>query len=297
MIEKIYDIYTSKTCAEASDKLKKLYENDKIQQYIDKTDNIILHQQGEGRKIAIVSVVNKIQLCICCVKDNIAEFEVIGKVKKESLSDIVVYHKEEPIGIIRCKNEKENDKSYFIDIFEESKVKTGDICTVKNSVHRKGRNLYGFNLQSFVYFKNAIEFASKENASVNDIYFTLAFSKNGLESMITDIKPDVIYFVYCVNETEEFKISKGAGIVYKDTNKIINKTIRERIKIIADTNQIANQVFIGKENRVLEKLDSLGCGAEIGAICIPVKYFESGCEVASLHDIEESSRLIAEIIK
>ena len=297
MIEKIYDIYTSETCVEASGKLNKLYQNDKIQQYTDKADNIILHQGGKGKKIVIASIINKIQLCICCVKDNKAEFEVIGKVKKESLSDMVVYLKEEPVGIIRCKNEKEDDKSYFIDIFGESEVNAGDICTIKNDIKCKGDNLYGFNVKSFTPYYSALEFVSKNNTSVNDIYFTLSFSEGGVISAISDIKPDIIYVIYCVNETDDFKISKGAGIVYKDTNEIIDKPIRERIKTVADTNQITNQIFIGRENRVLEKIDSMGCGAEIGAICIPVKYFESRCEVANIRDIEELSRLIAEIIK
>ncbi len=290
-MELVYKAIMEEQESKALDEIKKSVSVLDAESYADDAGNIIFYKQGNGRKIMLLTIVNQLKLCISGVKENKAEFELCGSTELSSLKDEEVFISGSSVGIIRETKEEEKSK-YFIELWDKNIVKIGDFCNIKSSYRCKDYKLYGINLSGLIPFEIAKKSFNQVKSSVNDIYFTVSFNENSAKAIIKKLCPDIIYLVYCVKETEDFKTSNGCGIVYKDGNAVIDKSLIDFIENTAKDSGISHQVYIGKQSNFPELLGITGKGATVGAFAVPVAYLGSGCELLNTEDIKSGSSLI-----
>ncbi len=246
----------------------------------------------KDKKVMIALMKQNASLVVTKIDGKKAEFELLGGINREGIVDSEVFCNNKTAGIIR-----KNDKDAFaIELWEENSTKPGDILNLKEEVNCKANLLYGFNLSKQISRKLEESLNKIKDNNVKDIYFTASDSENELKSKILSVTPDVIIFVYPAKTKENFEISKGCGIVYKDGCAVTNPDLRDSTLKTANANNIAVQPYIGKETPIVEAFGIIGNGADVIPICIPVSYFGTRTEIADTNDIQAATELIFKIL-
>lgn len=265
--------------------------------YTDNAKNIIIHKNGTGKKIHIPILISETKVIIKSISDkNIAEFDTINYVQKSALTDREVFYGDSSAGIIRSKNTPDEKDSQIIELWDGKSVEAGDICTFKHDVSYKANKLYGFELASIIPLKTVLASIKLLSDAVNDIYFTVSFCENALKSVAGQLSADKILIICCAKAEKSFESSNGCGIVYKDGGAVIDSNVRNFIKETAEKYGIHCQPYFGKISHLTEELGLLGSGAEIGAVCIPVKHLGSRTEIIDISDIYGASDLGAKLL-
>lgn len=278
--------------------LCELIKNKNISVQIDTAGNIITHIKGRGNsvKTMISVVVEKSGMLITKIADKTAKFKAIGATDKSAISDKEVFYAAEPVGIIRSKYKDDKISEQTIELWEENSSKIGDFVALKYESLCKANKLYGFGVNQIIPLEVALCIVAEFKLSVNDIYFTVSFSKESAQALARKINPDYIFAVYCAEATDDFKLSDGCGIVYKDGNAVIEPKLREFMTEVAQNNHISYQPYIGKHNPLIEFFGITGGGPTVGGICIPVGHIKSSNPVADKSDIENAKKLLLDII-
>lgn len=295
-MERIYKSVMQDSNADIINLIQNMCKNPNMEITIDNAENVIIHKAGEGKKIMVSAIIPKIRVYISNITDSKAEFELSGELLKSALLDKEVFCNGEMIGIVRESKEKEKESKYFIEKIDDTELKIGDICTIENKIDCKGDTLYGLGINSIIPLKIAKKLVDNIKYSVNDIYFTLSFSKNSAKTAVNMIEPDYIYTIYCAEAMNTFKRGKGCGIVYKDGNAVAADDVRSICEEVAHKNDIKTQVYIGKQSNLPEIFGIIGKGAEVLGICIPIEKLKSACEVAGIEDMDCAVKLLEQII-
>lgn len=279
--------------------LTALFKNSNFNVDVDANENIIAHKPSVNadKKIMVCVVSQNTGVCIKGIKDKIATFVYDDDANKSILTDKEVFLNDTSAGIIRSTFKDEKICEQKLHLWDDNIIKIGDFVTIKNSALRKGDKLYGFNISQIIPLKIAIFVEQNLDNAVKDIYFTISKSEKSARAITNKISPDKIILIYTANTTEDFKISKGCGAVYKDGCAVIDKKMRELITETAESINISFQSFVGKVTPLTEILGITGKGADVGAICIPLDNADTSLTVADINDIEQAEKLLIKILQ
>ncbi len=291
-----YKIMQEEDTSKIKDVIAQQVESSSIEINMDNAGNIVIHKCGRGRKIMISALVDRSRLCITSVSSKKAEFELSGNINKQSLKDTEVVFQASSIGIVRAKEEEKKENEYYIDLWDENAIDKGDVCYLKSNVFCKGDILYGIDVSSVIPLEIIVCLINELRECVNDLYFTISFCENGVKSIVKSIKPDCLYHIYCAKSDDDFSISNGVGVVYKDGNAVVSPQIRNVQNKIAADKKIKTQPYIGKHSKLIEVLGITGEEKKIGALCIPVKCMGSGFEIVDINDIKSAEMLVFEML-
>lgn len=292
---KINEIINSESAAE---ELCKLIDNAYLETVTDLSDNIIIRSKNDdsdATKIMICAVAKPADLLIKKITDNKAEFERDDEASPEAINDKEAFVGENSIGIIRSDYKDGKISKQYIELWKDINVETGVFCTVKSCISRKADALYGNYLETIIPLKSIISAANKIDKCVNSFYFTVSFSENCLKALACEIKPDYIFLIKAAEATEDFKISEGCGIVYKDGCAVTEKRLRSNMLGTAKRLDISFQPYIGRCTTLAEALSITGKGAFVGGIYIPVEHKKTACQIADINDINAAENLLVNL--
>ena len=265
----------------------------------DTSGNVIIHSKNDTdnvAKIMICTVTNQNNLLIKKVKDNKAEFETDTETSPIAINDKEVFVSKDSIGIIRSDYKDDKINKQYIELWTDVSVETGDFCAVKVRVNCKASTLYGNNLSTVVSLKSIISAACKIDKCVNELYFTASNSERQLKALACEIKPDYIFLIKAAETTDEFKISEGCGIVYKDGCAVTEKKLRTIMIDSAKQTDVSFQPYIGRCTTLAEALSITGKGAFVGGIYIPVEHKKTACQIVDINDINAAENLLINLI-
>lgn len=273
--------------------LSKLCEETECEMKVDRSDNIIIHKSGSGRRIVFPFICSLNQIIITSVDKNKADFRTANSDYAESFGDREVYFNGESVGIFRNENKEKSVSK--IELWEDNMVKTGDICFLETGVKRKGDKLYGFLITPVISTKIIKNVLTDLNDCVNDLYFTVSFCRDFAVICQTELKPDEAYPIICAKTDKSFVTDKGCGILIKDGCHITNESVISRLSEIAEKKKVTVQNFIGKSSPIPERLSISGGGIVTGGLYLPVSHMGSGCEIVSESDVESIVMMIKSI--
>ena len=287
------DLHKILTFDEIKNELSELCEETGCEMNVDRSDNIIIHKAGSGRRIVFPFICSLNQIIITSADKNKADFRTANSDYAESFGDREVYFNGESVGIIR--NENKEKSVYKIELWEDNAVKTGAICFLETDVKCKGNRLYGFSITPVISTKIIKNVLTDLNDCVNDLYFTVSFCRDFTVTCHTELKPDEAYPIICAKTDKSFVTDKGCGILIKDGCHITNESVISRLSEIAEKKKITVQNFIGKSSSIPERLSISGGGIVTGGLYLPVSHMGSGCEIVSETDVENLIMMIKSI--
>ena len=264
--------------------------NENLKIDIDNSGNVIIHKSGIGKKIAVAVPINTEELYVTHLENDKVYFNLKDDTDKESIIDLYAVSKDDVIGVV-----KKDNTSAFIEIFDKLNCKTGDIFQLKSSSNCKGNKLYGRNIIVNISLKIVDYILNFINTTDKEIYLTLYFNNSSIKSLISNGNFDYIFTLKYGIAENDFKISKGCGIVYKDGNAVMPRDILE-IFNKASVN-IPNQPYFSTNRSILDNFVILAKDAELGALCIPIKYMGGKCEIADMADVNSTIEILKKIIE
>lgn len=270
--------YLSKNSSEIFELVKEISDKVGYDCYKDRADNIIIHNSGNGDRVLVPFIVEKEELLITSIKDNNVYFTSNTNIELEVNTNIYINNNK--IGYIKNTEEK------HIIVNNKNDVKKGEKAYIKSGVLCKANKLYGRNVKSNISIYFVVKLIEEAILSDKDIYFTLSFSKNAAKVLPDSIKPDFIFNTYYDEVSENFVLSKGSGIAYKDGGAVIGKEMLDLYKKCSKN--IKHQAFFGKTGSLTEYFSLCESGIKSGAIIIPVKNLNKSCEIASADDINSA---------
>ncbi len=282
-----------------NDRIAKLFPEDKFETEVDLHGNVVAkakHADSAKKRIMICSLADTSGIFIKSIKNKKAQFDIIGKLSKESLTDTEIFSDGESVGIIRSIIKDGKIDSQTLELWDENYVKTGDFCSLNPEVRCKGDNLYGFGTSRIICVKIALFLANKVDTSVNDIYFTVSPSEKAAIAAAETLKPDYIYLISPAEETDNFKSGTGCGIVFKDGGAVIKPEIRNHLTDAAMRAKAPFSVYADKFSLLPEKLGISGDAPEVGAIYIPVSNINSTTPVINLKDVDSAEKTLLEAL-
>ena len=279
--------------------IRELINNIRFEITTDTSGNVIIHSKNNdinASKIMICTVYNTNNLLIKKINDNKAEFEKDTETSSAAINDKEVFVGKESIGIIRSEYKDDKISKQYIELWKDISVETGDCCSVKTNIDCKANTLYGNNFDSVIPLQPMVSAINKAEECVNELYFTLSISEKSLKALACEIKPDYIFLIKTTEATEEFKISDGCGIVYKDGCAVTAKNLRDVMLSAAKQSDVSFQPYIGRCTTLAEALSITGKGAFVGGIYIPVEHQKTSCQIADVNDINSAENLLINLI-
>lgn len=283
-----------------NDKIAELFPEDKFETEVDLHGNVVAKTKSADtakKRIMICTLAESRGIFIKSIKDNKAQFDIIGRLSKESLTDSEIFNNGESVGIIRSVIKDGKIDSQSLELWDNNSVKTGDFCILNPKATCKGDKLYGFGVDRIICVKTALFIATKVDMSVNGIYFTVSTSEKAAISAAERIQPDYIYLVSAAEETDSFKSGSGCGIVFKDGCAVVTPKIRNHLTSSAVRADVKFSAYADKFSLLPEKLGISGDAPEVGAIYIPVSNLNSTAPIINLNDVCGAEKTLLEALR
>ncbi len=255
--------------------IKGLSEKMGYECHTDKANNIIIHRIGRGDKVLVPFLIEREEVLITSVSGNKAEFVANTDIKIDDKTKVYMYGK-----LIGYTSDK------CIELLDGIRVKKGEKGYINNEVNCKADKLYGRNLKSNISLYIVNYLIKEVINSDKDLYFTLSFSKKSAKTLSEAIKPNYIYSLSYDDIGDNFKLSMGCGIVYKDGGAVINRNIVDLY--LNCSKEIPHQVYFGKSSSLSEYYLISVKGVKVGSLVIPIKKINTACEIASVEDIDSA---------
>lgn len=289
--------------------------------YTDNLGNLIVHKNGDGKKVLISAHMDEIGLMANYIDDKgFVRFASVGGVDVyTALYQRVVFSN----GVEGCvchesKTDLKKDLKFtnmYIDIGAsskseaEAKILMGDVAVFKGDFSVIGSKVVSKALDNRLGVYALIETIKKISSNTLDLYFLFSVQEEiGLKGAMAasySIKPDIAISVDVTDtgdtpgcETMDIKLGDGVAIKIMDKSVITHKGLRDFLTRTAKDNSIAHQFeilsFGGTDAGAMQ---TAGSGAVTGALSIPVRYIHTPCETASVSDIEACIKLLCEFCK
>lgn len=270
--------------------LSKTIDNKNMNVDIDISGNVIIHKSGIGKKIAVAIPIITEELYVTHCKNDKIYFNLKDNIDKESIIDSYSVSKDGVIGVV-----KKDETLEFIEIFDKSDCKTGDIFQIISSANCKGDKLYGRNIKVNISLKIVCDILNYINNSDKDIYLTLYYNDNAVKYFVSSGNFDYIFALKYGIAENDFKISEGCGIVYKDGNAVMSRDILEICNNLPDN--IPNQPYFSTDRSIIDNFVTIAKDAKLGSLCMPIKYMGSKCEIADMADVNSTIEILKNIIE
>lgn len=304
-------------------KIRELIKNE-IKPYVDeiKIDtlgNLIARKKGNGHKIMVAAHMDQIGLMVIDIDDNgFLRFARVGGISPYIALGQKVIFENGTIGII-FKEYIENMKdlkleNMYIDIGAKSReeaeklVSIGDICVYHSDIVENENRIISKCLDDRIGCYVLIETIKLINSDKNDLYFVFTAQEEvglrGAKTSAYGINPDIGISIDVTGtgdtpKAKRFAISldKGTAIKVMDRSVITHPKVKKLMIETAKENNIPYQMEVleagGTDSGAIHLTRS---GVPSGVISIPTRYVHTSHEMASKTDINNSIKLLYNIL-
>lgn len=299
--------------------IKKEIENFFDEVYVDNLGSLILHKKNRGKRVMLVSSVDRPGILVTHVnRFGTVFFEKIGRINDDALAGSVVTFSNGAFGII-CEDKNlsssftEKKRKFFVDIMNGN-VSVGEVAVLKDNFLSCDNFIYGRCLGYLAGAFALVESIKRFNGySDNDLYFVFSsfgvLHNRGVKAASFNINPD---FAVCVNGckasdgiksnmniSESFaECGNGMAIKFKDKSVITNKLVRDRFVSIAAENGIPYQFsFTDEDMSMPGVLELSGKGVLCGEVCVPVKHGDLCSDTISVSDLNNCIEFLLLFVK
>lgn len=298
--------------------------------FTDNFGNLILHKKSKNKKA------KKIMLCAncdCCgfIVNYIEENGYLRVTKlgnpniySSSYREITIKSKKSEIkGFILPEKEAEKAglaqdfSKLYVDIGAKSKkdaeksVELGDICSFSSTVFEMPKKTCGgAYISSKIPVAVLLDILKSEKRPACDLYVALsvqgALGDRGAKPAAFDILPDLcVCLEVCqsldyigANIHGEATIGDGAAIIVKGADFCLDTEKRDEIIDICKSGDIKNKLCVYREMKTLAgTISKTKTGIPCVEVGVPVRNAETGAEIFSLSDVENTRKLVLSLLE
>lgn len=293
---------------------------------VDAMGNLIARKAGGGRsgrgkkglKVMVAAHMDEIGLMISHItEDGFCRFTNIGGIYTHTLLGSRVQFADGRIGIIYSDRITDRSKvhgleKHYIDVGatsrEDCPVKVGDAVGFVRPFLAQGKRLSAKSMDDRIGCVVAIEALKRLKKTPHDVYFVFSVQEEvgtrGAQAAANMLDPDVgiALDVTLAGDTPEptpiaIELGKGTAIKVKDSGMIAHAGLVRVMKQRAEEAKIPYQleVLTGGSTDA-RSIQIANGGAAAGCISIPCRYVHSQSETVDADDVENSIKLLVEIL-
>ena len=287
---------------------------------VDAMGNLIARKKGSGGglKVMIAAHMDEIGLMISHItEDGFCRFTNIGGIYPHTLLGSRVQFEDGRIGIIYSDRITDRGKihgldKHYIDVGASSKadcpVSVGDAVGFVREFVAQGKFLSAKSMDDRIGCVVAIEAMKRLKKTPHDVYFVFSVQEEvgtrGAEAAANGIDPDVgiALDVTLAGDTPEptpiaVSLGKGTAIKVKDSGMIAHTGLVRTMKKRAEAANIPYQLEVLTSGTTdARPIQIANGGAAAGCISIPCRYVHSQSETVHADDVENSIKLLVEIM-
>ncbi len=287
---------------------------------VDAMGNLIAHKKGDGSglKVMIAAHMDEIGLMVTHVtEEGFLRFTNIGGIRAHTLLGNRVQFADGRIGVVYSDRIKDRGKvhplsKHFIDVGADSRedcpVGVGDAAGFVRPFVAQGSRLIAKSMDDRIGCAVAIEAMKRLESSPHDIYFVFSVQEEvgtrGAQAAANKLDPDVgialdVTLTGDVPEAMPMSVSlgKGTAIKVKDSGMIAHTGLVRVMKQRAEAAGIPYQLEVLTAGTTdARPIQIANGGAAAGCISIPCRYVHSQSEMVDAADVENSVRLLVEIL-
>ncbi|MCA9930806.1 MAG: M20/M25/M40 family metallo-hydrolase, partial [Anaerolineales bacterium] len=287
---------------------------------VDAMGNLIALKKGEGSglKVMVAAHMDEIGLMVTHItEEGFARFTNIGGILPHTLLGNRVRFADGTVGVIHSDRIKDRSKVYgldkhFIDVGASSRkdcpIGVGDAVGFLRPFHANGKRLTAKSMDDRIGCVVAIEALKRLKKSPHDVYFVFSVQEEvgtrGAEAAANGIDPDVgisldVTLTGDVPEANPMAVNLGAGtaIKVKDAGMIAHAGLVRLMRKRAEDAQIPYQLEVLTGGTTdARPIQISNAGSAAGCISIPCRYVHSQSETVDADDVENSIKLLVEIL-
>lgn len=274
---------------------------------------------GRGKKVMLVAHMDEIGLMVTHVdKRGYARVAPLGGVFSLYSVGARVRFADGRLGVLEAERREDATKAptldqLYIDVGATSKddcpVKVGDVAGFHQGLERVGDRLVAKSMDDRIGCAILIEVLRRLSATPHDIYFVFSVQEEttsvGARTAAYRIDPDVAIAVDVTSTGDTPKalpmaveLGKGPAIKVRDAGMIADPRVKNWMVQRAKTARIPYQLEIFQlgttDARVVQAVRE---GIPSGGLLVPARYVHSQAEMIDLADVEQTVKLLVELMK
>ena len=287
----------------------------------DALGSLIAHKQGDqGQRIVLAAHMDEIGVMVTYIDEKgFARFTRIGGVSPPTCIGARVIFADETLGVIGVEQKRDNaDKTpkleqLYIDVGASSRddcpVDVGDPAVFVRPFATRGRRLIAKAMDDRIGCTVLIETLRRLEETPHDVYFVFSVQEEvglrGARTSAYGIEPDMAIAVDVTGtgDTPEsrpmaVKLGEGPAVKVQDRGVIAHPMVRTLMV------QRAKEANIPYQLEVLERgttdaaaMQLTRAGVPAGCLSIPCRYVHSPSEMVDKEDVENSVRLLLEVLR
>lgn len=297
-----------------------------IESYVDeiKQDalgNLIAIKKGNQKKIMLAAHMDEIGVIVTHIEDNgFLRFAMVGGVDYKLEFTQRVKFKNGVVGVVYFEETTDTKNNIpfskcFIDIGAKDRkdakrlVNIGDTACFVGDMIVQNNKIISKALDDRLGVAVLIETIKKAPNTSNEIYYVFTVQEEvgarGAKVCAYDISPDLAIAVDVTDTGDmlndnnmEVSCGKGVAIKVKDRSLIAHPKAKELLIGTAKENNIPYQLEIlecgGTDAGTIH---TSGCGVVTGALSIPTRYIHTTSEMADIDDVQNTVKLLCEVVK
>lgn len=287
---------------------------------VDAMGNLIAFKKGsgEGLKVMLAAHMDEIGIMVSHItKEGFLRFTNIGGVMPHTLRGNRVQFADGTIGIISSDPVEDRSKmhplnKHYIDVGaagkEDCPINVGDAAGFQREFIARGHHLTAKAMDDRIGCVVAIEAMKRLESSPHDLYFVFSVQEEvgtrGAMAAANGIEPDIgiALDVTLTGDTPEAQpmavnLGDGPAIKVKDGGMIAHAGLVRAMRSRAEEAGIPYQleVLLGGSTDA-RSMQIAGPGSAAGCISIPCRYVHSQSETVDANDVENSIKLLVELL-
>lgn len=275
----------------------------------DKIGNIVV-KMGQGQeKFMVCSHMDSIGFMVSYVEENgLIRAEKIGEFNCNNVSHSFIRFKNGAVGKILA-----NKDEILIDIGSKSKkdtiikVKEGDTaCLVGPYLEFASNNLVSPSLDNKIGCYILLRLIKEIKSTDSEVYFVFSSQEKlggrGTKAAAYDIDPDFCIIIDlenakdAIDPSNKIEIDKGPVLKLMDNSIIMHENIKNMLEESSNKINVNIQYSINKGRSDEGLIHKERASIRTGEIAVPCKYKNSISEMVSVNDIEDTIKIIKEVI-
>ncbi|NMM64523.1 M42 family peptidase [Clostridium sp. P21] len=275
----------------------------------DKIGNLIVRIGNGGQKFMVCSHMDSIGFMVSHLEENgIIKVEKIGDFNCNNMCHSFIRFKNGTVGKLLL-----NKDEIFIDIGSKnikdtiSKVKEGDTaCLVGPYLEFPHDSLVSPSLDNKIGCYILLRLIKEVKNKNSELYFVFSSQKKlggrGIRAAAYNIDPDFCIIIDlenardAVDSLNNVEIDKGPVLKLMDNSIIMNKDIKSMLEKSANKTNVNVQYSISTGSSQPNLIYNEKPDIRIGEIAVPCKYKNSISEMISTNDVEDSIKILKELI-
>lgn len=287
---------------------------------VDAMGNLIAHKEGDGSglKVLIAAHMDEIGIMVTHItEDGFLRFTNIGGVHRHTLLGGRVQFADGTIGVIYSDRIEDRNKvhplnKHYIDVGASSRddcpVSVGDAAGFVRPFLAQGERLTAKSMDDRIGCVVAIEALKRLSHTPHDLYFVFSVQEEvgtrGAQTAANAINPEVgialdVTMTGDVPEARPMAVNLGEGpaIKVKDSGMIAHAGLVRIMRQRAQEAEIPYQLeVLDGGSTDARSLQIANAGSAAGCISIPCRYVHSQSETVHADDVENSIKLLQEIL-